>query len=439
MKKTNIKDLIYNINGKNIILDSDLANLYNCKNGTKEINQIYKKNIEKFNLEDSFQLTNDEKNQLWSLANDRNVIKNFNNMSRVNPRVFTENGVKILASILRKNDVKITTPYILDAFKIKNKNDKKLPEIIESKDFRDKIYTIRNVTVMLDFDLAEIYGYDTKNFNRQVKNNIEKFDYDFMFQLTEEEFSNLRCNFCTSSLEQNYGGRRYLPYAFTEQGIYMLMTVLKGNLATRQSKTLIRLFKSMKDYIVNNNFVNYKDFYKLADNVKQIENTIVTKTELQDVIDNFNEKLIKSHYLILNGKQVEADIAYKEIYSLAKKSIYIIDNYIGLKTLVLLKDINKSIDVTIFSDNINKMLHKLEYKDFNKTYNLNINFKITNNKFHDRYIVIDFKEKDELIYHCGSSSKDSGNRITTIEQIQDTDNYKVLINNMINNTKLVLT
>ena len=119
----------------------------------------------------------------------------------------------------------------------------------------NKILIIRGQHVMLDRDLAEIYGYETKNFNRQVKNNIEKFDDDFMFQLTHTEVEELsRCNFFTSIMQTEgmKGGRVYLPYAFTEQGIYMLMTVLKGDLAVKQSKALIRLFKKMKHYFADN-------------------------------------------------------------------------------------------------------------------------------------------------------------------------------------------
>ena len=99
---------------------------------------------------------------------------------------------------------------------------------------------------MLDFELAEIYGYETRSFNQQVKNNIEKFEEDFRFQLTKEEIENLRSKFFISS----WGGSRYRPYAFTEQSIYMLMTVLKGDLATKQSKALIRTFKQMKDFFL---------------------------------------------------------------------------------------------------------------------------------------------------------------------------------------------
>lgn len=116
-----------------------------------------------------------------------------------------------------------------------------------TEDFlKDKIHVIRGVQVILDCDLAEIYGYETRYFNRQVNNNLSRFDNDFRFQLSESEFSNLMCKNYTS----RWGGTRKLPYAFTEQGIYMLMTVLKGDLAVQQSKALIRLFKQMKRYII---------------------------------------------------------------------------------------------------------------------------------------------------------------------------------------------
>lgn len=142
--------------------------------------------------------------------------------------------------------------------------------LIDENLLKSRIYTIRGVKVMLDADLAEIYGYETRFFNRQVKNNIEKFDEDFRFQLKKEEYYEiLRCKFCTLGSDEvsdpllilrsekptlEHGKyAKYLPYAFTEQGIYMLMTVLKGEQATAQSKALIRLFKQMKDYIAAEN------------------------------------------------------------------------------------------------------------------------------------------------------------------------------------------
>ena len=116
----------------------------------------------------------------------------------------------------------------------------KKPEfsLIDEDLLKSRIYTIRGLKVMLDADLAEIYGYSTKDFNRQVKNNIEKFDEDFRFRLNSEEFEILRSKKTASS----WGGVRYAPYAFTEQGIYMLMTVLKSEQATAQSKALIEIY-----------------------------------------------------------------------------------------------------------------------------------------------------------------------------------------------------
>ena len=249
---------------------------------------------------------------------------------------------------------------------------------------------------MLDMDLADIYGYSTKDFNRQVKNNIEKFDQDFMFQLTDEEYENLSCKNSTSS----WGGRRYNPYAFTEQGIYMLMTVLKGPLATKQSKTLIRIFKQMKDYVIDNQSLlgqreflqlslqttqNTQDLLELRNSLSAVDDkvaeiidtlgTVVTKSELAYVMLDFGSPSIRRGWLILNGQPVESDLAYQQIYSSAKNTILVIDNYIGLKTLVLLKNVSTNIKITIVSDNVGNRLHQTEFVDFIREYPLSISFK----------------------------------------------------------------
>ena len=311
--------------------------------------------------------------------------------------------------------------------------------IVNTENIRDKMYYIRNQYVMIDSDLAEIYGYTTKRFNEQVKNNIEKFDKDFMFQLNDIEVEkNLRSKFSTSSLNNNYGGRRYMPYAFTEQGIYMLMTVLKGKKAIEQSKALIRIFKEMKDYLTGkNNFELETELLRLSlqtdkntENIKNIENNIIS------IMDNFIDESKYKEFLILDGEKVEGDITFKTIFSFAKKSIFIVDNYIGLKTLVLLKDYN--VDIKIFSDNINNHLHKLEYDDFINEYKLNIDFIKTNKLIHDRYIIIDYKTENEKIYHLGASIKDIGNRITTITEINDIDIYHNVINKLLKNNKLII-
>ncbi len=348
--------------------------------------------------------------------------------------------------------------------------------ILGETQLKDKIYVIRGVQVMLDADLAEIYGYTTKAFNQQVKNNIEKFDEDdLMFQLTKEEkdvilrskfmtLENGNTNLRSKILTSSWGGTRYIPYAFTEQGVYMLMTVLKGELATKQSKALVRLFKKMKDYVIENQeILNHRDFLRLslqtAENAQNIvevrqklteiddkvENVVsnlgdmVRKSELSPIMLNLGKPEIPPGWLILNGQPVENDLAYQQIYTLANKTITIIDNYISLKTLVLFKHAKQNVSVTIFTDNTNNGLHKVEFDDFCKEYSgLKIAIKKANNIFHDRYIILDYNTPDEKIYHCGSSSKDGGRKITTITKIDDTSLYKPLLAQLQNNQTLQL-
>ena len=300
-----------------------------------------------------------------------------------------------------------------------------------------KIHTFRGVQVMLDYDLAAIYGYETRYFNRQVNNNKERFDQDFMFQLSREEFQNLMCKNFTSS----WGGTRKLPFAFTEQGIYMLMTVLKGDLAVQQSKALIRPFKQMKDYIFQSqNVLSSPDLLKLVIQTQNnTENIRQIKQDLSAIMDDFNPSNIKREYLFYNGQTTEAAMAYTEIYSTAKKSIIIIDNYIGLKTLVMLKSVPNNVRVTIFSDNTNRSLHTTEWSDFRHEYpNVNITIKTTGGIFHDRYIIIDHATAEEKIYHCGGSSKDGGKRITSITKVEDVMLYKELIDELQDNPFLRL-
>ena len=174
--------------------------------------------------------------------------------------------------------------------------------IHNENDLRSKIYTIRGMRVMLDFDLAETYGYSVKAFNQQVKNNIEKFDEDFRFQLTWEE-----CNTILKSkiLTSSWGGIRKLPYAFTEQGIYMLMTVLRGDLAIKQSKILIRLFKTMKDFIIEReNLIGSDEVARLAIQTSQNTKDIA---EIKEYIRNFSPVEIQKDLLLLNGKSIETD------------------------------------------------------------------------------------------------------------------------------------
>ena len=308
----------------------------------------------------------------------------------------------------------------------------------------NKIYTIRGQKVMLDSDLAEIYGYTTKAFNQQVKNNKEKFDEDFRFQLTIFEVEELsRSKFLTSmQVAGTKGGRAYLPYAFTEQGIYMLMTVLKGKLATKQSKMLIRLFKTMKDYIVENKaLLDYRGSLEIVDRIsgntekiKEIDakvsklatemSEVVKRTEISPVFLDFAKTVEHKEFLLFEGEPIQAKEAYLDIYKQAKKSICIIDNYINIKTLHLLQIVKQGLEIIIFTDNLWNYLRRSDLLDFQKERpDLKIKLITTKGTIHDRFIMLDEKK----VYQAGSSSKDAGSKMTSIHEIIDGFIIKTLI------------
>ena len=312
-----------------------------------------------------------------------------------------------------------------------------IPEL-NNETIESMIYVIRGEKVMLDFELAKIYGYETRTFNQQVKNNINKFDEDFRFQLSKNEWDEI---LMSKKLISSWGGSRKLPYAFTEQGIYMLMTVLKGDLATKQSIALIRAFKQMKDYIIENkDILSINETIKLTNLVNEHSNKIADiENKLEIVMDNFIDPNTYKHFLIKDGEKIEADIAYQSIYRLAKYSIYIVDDYIDVKTLQLLKCIKESINVIIITDNKGKNnLNKNFINDFKNDTNINISLKKNNKRFHDRYIILDFNTDNYMIYHCGASSKDSGNRINTITKVFEKEVYIGLINETLNNNELII-
>ena len=328
--------------------------------------------------------------------------------------------------------------------------------LIDEKLLKLRIHTIRGVKVMLDADLAEIYGYSTKRFNEQVKNNIVKFDEDFRFQLNDAEISSLsRSKFSTSMQVKGVkGGRSYKPYAFTEQGIYMLMTVLKGEQATAQSKALIRLFKQMKDYIAAENTPdvsagmvalatqtsqNTRDIAEIATDVRTLSNKVErNESFLQKVMANFVDPSTFKHFLILNGQRLEADVAYTQIYGMAKKSVLIVDDYLDVKTLDLLRCVAKDVSVQIFSEQHGRTrLTESMLADF-RTARPDVELDdvhTTGNVFHDRYIYLDFGIDTEKLFHCGASSKDAGNKITTIMQVEDIAGYRPLFEKLLQNEK----
>lgn len=292
--------------------------------------------------------------------------------------------------------------------------------ILEENSIRSKIHVIRGQQVMLDFDLAQIYGYETKNFNRQVKNNIERFDSDFMFQLTNTEMEEfLRCKNFTSS----WGGTRYNPYAFTEQGIYMLMTVLKGDLAVTQSKMLIRTFKEMKHFIQNNSHI-----FAELDNIKNhlLEFDLHHKEtdkkikELFSLMDKYNIK--ETQGIFFQGQIFDAYAKFESFLAAAKKEIILIDNYVDLSILQRLAKKKKGVNVTIYTDPKTKLTAQ-DVQTFNTQYpTLTVN---QTTKNHDRFLIID----NSTIYHIGASLKDLGKKCFGFS-ILDSSLIPMILNNV---------
>ena len=227
----------------------------------------------------------------------------------------------------------------------------------------------------------------------------------------------------------------------------MLMTVLKGDLAIQQSKALVRAFKEMKDFIIDNrSLIGNRELLQLSmqttqntADIAEIKKNMVTKADLAKVIQDFTDPQTRREYLILNGESVEANIAYSSIYKAAKRSVFVIDNYIGIRTLVLMKDTDTNVPITIFSDNIGRGLHLNDYNDFCGQYpNVSITFRKTCGIYHDRYIVLDYDTKTEKIYHCGASSKDAGDKVTTITEVADCQVYHQIVDALLQNPVLTL-
>ena len=263
-----------------------------------------------------------------------------------------------------------------------------------------------------------------------------------MFQLTREELEFVKSQFATSRItslfEGQEGGRRKLPYVFTEQGIYMLATVLKGELAEQQSIFIMRTFKEMRHYVrQNRQFVTQAEMnlvtakvselsVQMADVVDRQKQTEKSMEEIRKSIDVMNENFItdkdKKNFVIYKGQKFEADAAYIDIYQQATKSIYVVDDYMNTKTLQLLSQKQSGVEVILFTENGHGkkgFLTKSLVTDFQNEYpSLQIK---PNPDCHDRLIVLDYGEETELVYHCGASSKDAGKKLCAINQITENE------------------
>lgn len=287
----------------------------------------------------------------------------------------------------------------------------------ETENIKNLIYTIRGKQVMLDSDVAMLYQYTTKSINKAMKRNIIRFPEDFCFQLTEKEVENLRFQFGTSSLKkENYGGRRYLPYVYTEQGISMLAGVLKNEIAVQVSINIIRAFIEMRKFISLNG--------KLFKRLTNVECKILEHDKKFDIVFNElqkDEKMEFKQKIFFDGQIYDAYSLIIDIIKKAKQKILIIDNYIDDSILKMLSKKNQKVEVVILTLQ-NSKRNKLDITKFNKQYPV-LKLAYTN-KFHDRFIVIDNKE----LYHVGASLKDLGKKCFAISKIEDKEYLKRISN-----------
>ena len=285
--------------------------------------------------------------------------------------------------------------------------------VINRSFIETKILNIRNKQVMLDSDLAAIYGVETKVFNQAVKRNIERFPDEFRFQLTEEEMDAFfkpasRSQIVTLNSSGNLRGSniKYRPYAFTEQGVAMLSAVLRSETAVKVSIEIMNAFVQMRHY--------------LQENANVISRLTNTETKLLEHDKNF-EKIFaalesnpkpKKEGVFFQGQIFDAYAFFQNIIQKAKKEIILIDGYVDLSVLEQFSKKKSGVQVTIYTDSKPK-ISALDVQKFNLQYpQLILNH---TSKMHDRFLIIDNK----TVYHIGASLKDLGKKCFAFELMED--------------------
>lgn len=306
--------------------------------------------------------------------------------------------------------------------------DKKVNEIsvkepeeilVNETTIKNLICVIRGQQVMLDSDLALLYQVETKALNRAVKRNEARFPEDFCFQLTEMEYENLRYQFGTSSLETNgYGGRRYLPYVFTEQGIAMLSAVLRSDVAIQISIKIMNTFVEMRRFMASNSLV--------LNRINEIEvKQLIYQKDADEKFDKIftyiSEHEEVSQKIFFEGQIYDAFSLLTELIAKAKREIVLIDNYVDVGTLNILAKKQENVKAQIYTVKRTK-LSPTDINNFNQQYpTLSVNY---TEEFHDRFLIVD----RNLAYHIGASLKDAGKKCFAINRIEDRVNIRDILN-----------
>ena len=271
-------------------------------------------------------------------------------------------------------------------------------QLSETIDIQPMIKVIRGQQVMLDSDLSALYSVETRRLNEQVKRNKERFPDDFMFQLRKEELDNLISQNATSS----WGGTRKLPYAFTEQGIAMLSSVLKSQTAVEVNIRIMRAFIAMRRFIATNAQLFQRletiEYHQLE--MKQHQE--VTDRRIDEVFKRLDADILPMQGIFYDGQVFDAYCFVSDLIRKAKQSIVLIDNYVDDTVLTLLDKRSEGVSATIYTQRVSSQF-QLDVDRHNSQYPL-IEIKRFN-KAHDRFLLI-----DNEVYHIGASIKDLGKK-----------------------------
>ncbi|MDY0017645.1 MAG: ORF6N domain-containing protein [Candidatus Delongbacteria bacterium] len=289
---------------------------------------------------------------------------------------------------------------------------------------KDKIYSVRGFQVMLDRDLAELYGVETKVLNQAVKRNIERFPSNYYFQLNISEYAKWKSQIVTSIGDKM--GLRKKPFVFTEHGVAMLSAVLKSKIAVNISIKIIDAFIEMRKFLQSNSNL----FFRLGNlETTQYETTlklIETDKRVDKIFSLMESGEIKPKQGILFDKQVFDAYKYvSDIVKSADKSVMIIDNYVDDSVLTILSKRRAGVKAMIYTKNISSQLNH-DVKKFNEQYEPVELVEFDNS--HDRFIVID----EKVIYHFGASLKDLGKKwfgfskmeVETVEMLSRLKDFK---------------
>ncbi len=406
------EEKIYEVRGTLVMLDSDLAKLYNME--TKRLNENVKNNLSKFG-NSTFVLTSEEYLNLRSKI----ATSSWNNYGgrRNNPRVFTYEGIKILNSLLRRDDKEIILAKIQKSFTLKNKDSMALSPVNTAK-IKNLIYEIRGKQVMLDSDLAKLYKCKngTKTINLAVKRHPNRFPERYMFQLTEAETKIFWFQIETKKINiETRGGKFNRPYVFTEQGVAMLSSVLKTSVAEQVSLSIMDAFVEMRHFLLEN-----QDIFKSINNINN--HLALHDNQIAELFAKFAYNT-PNQLVFLEGQIYDAYSKLIDIMNEAQEKLIIIDSYADKTTLDMLAKVKCPV-ILITKHNLN--LQALDLAKYQEQYdNLTI---IYDNSFHDRFLIID----DKIIYHCGTSLNHAGNKTFALNKLSDPNILPPLLNTIKN-------